>query len=196
MVKILAICGSPRKGGNSDLLLEAFLKGAHFAGGRTQRIFLNNLCFKPCQECGGCDKTCRCILRDDLRRVYSAVEDADIVAVASPIFFGSISAQVKMMIDRFQPFWIKKEIFKKPPLSVKKRIGVLLCASGTERRDFFENAKKIIKIFFAVLDIEYAGDIYCGGIDKKGKIKGMKGVLKKAGLFGARLVKTFYIVSS
>ncbi|MDP3789410.1 MAG: flavodoxin family protein [Candidatus Omnitrophota bacterium] len=187
MINILGICGSPRKGGNSDLILEALLKGARLTGGHTRKIFLNGLRFKPCQECGGCDKTCRCILKDDLRRVYSAVEDADVIAIAAPIFFGSVPAQIKMMIDRFQPFWIKKEIFKKPPLFVKKRKGVFLCVSGSERRDFFENAKKIIKIFFAVLDIEYAGDIYCGGVDRKGSLN--KGVLKKAGSFGARLAR-------
>ena len=191
MVKILGICASPRKGGNSDLLLEYFLKGARHAGGRTNKIFLDDLRFSPCRECGSCRRTGVCILRDDMRRVYKAVEDADIIAVSSPIFFGSLSAQAKMMIDRFQPHWARKELLKWPSLKVKKRIGVFLCVSGANRRDFFDNAKKIIRIFFAVIGVKYTGEIYSGGTDRKGEIKKRKNVIKQARALGEGLVKNY-----
>lgn len=189
MTKILGICGSPRKGGNSEILLQAMLGGARSAGARTKKLLLSDLHIKPCMECGVCDKTLKCVLRDGLEAVYSRVDDADIIVISSPIFFGSIPAQVKMMVDRLQPLWIKKEKYGIAPLTLKKRKGFFLCVSGSRRKDFFENAKKIIRIFFAVLDIKYAGEIYCGGVNGKGDIRSRKDILKRTRRAGERLIK-------
>lgn len=128
---------------------------------------------------------------DDMRVIYKDVDDADIVAISAPVYFGSIPAQLKLMIDRFQPHWIKKEILKKPPLSRKKRKGVFLCVSASDREDFFKNARQVIRNLYAVLDIEYSGEIYCGGVDNKGDIKDKTDVISRAHRLGEDLVKNF-----
>src|SRR3989338_6879148 len=162
MKKVLGISGSPRRGGNTEILLDEALEGSRSRGAKIEKIVLNDLRFKPCQECGGCDKTGKCIIEDDLEMVYEKVEEADCLIIASPIFFGSLSAQLKMMIDRFQCTWVKKYILKKRwGISGKaKRRGVFLCVSAAKKNEFFENADRIMKIFFRTLDIDYFGHIF------------------------------------
>ncbi len=186
-MNVLGISGSPRKGGNSDLLLDAALKGAKAGGARVKKIFLNDLKFRPCQHCGGCDRTGKCVLRDDLRRVYREFEKADGIMIASPIFFGSLSAQVKMMIDRFQSEWVFKYVLKRKRRHGMRRKGLFLCVGGAKTRRFFENAREIIKIFFTVLDVTYESELFVPGVDKKAEIRKRRGAFKKAFQLGKAL---------
>lgn len=188
-MNILGISGSPRKNGNTEILLDAALAGASSSGASVKKIILNDLDFKPCQECAACHKTGLCPLRDDMRIIYREIERADAVVVASPIFFGSLSAQTKMMVDRFNCAWARKYILKKRAPFGRKRKGLFLCVSAAEKPDFFENAKAVIKIFFLVLDIGYFREVYCGGIEQKGAIKKKKDIMSAAFKLGAKLAK-------
>lgn len=191
-MKILGISGSPRKGGNTDTLLDRSLEGAKSAGASVEKVILNDLNFKPCQECGGCDETGVCVVKDDMQPLYRKLIEADAVIIASPIFFGSLSAQVKMMIDRLQCLWVSKYILKHAVSpSKKKRKGVFLSVGGAGKKEFFENAKSIIKIFFTTLDIGYYGDLFYGGLDKKREIAEREDALKKAFDLGASLVQNY-----
>lgn len=189
---LLGISSSPRKGGNSDILLDKLLDGAMSSGGLIEKVRLNELNFKPCQECGGCDDTGLCVIGDDMGLLYEKVRQADCLVLASPLFFTSISAQTKMMIDRFQCIWIAKHRLKKKFSPEKNRKGVFLCVSALDKIELFENAKKIIRSFFATLDIEYFGDIYCGGVDKMATILKNEAVLKKAFKLGADLARSIH----
>lgn len=186
---ILGIGGSPRKGGNSDILLEKALEGARSAGSKTEKIILNDLSFKPCQECGGCDRTGSCVIRDDMVLVYTKVEEADALIIASPIFFGSLSAQTKAMIDRFQCAWIARNILKRPVAPGKRRSGAFLCTGAFAKAAFFENAKSVVRIFFATLDVRYAGETFCGGVDEKGSVRKRPEVIAKARAIGEGLAR-------
>jgi multimeric flavodoxin WrbA len=165
-VRVLGISSSPRKKGFTSLLLDSALDGARAEGGLTDKVILNDLNFKPCQECGGCDKTGECVLNDDMTALYEKLSAADIFIVASPIYFGTITAQLKMMIDRCQSLWVKKYILKKSIAAGKKRKGVFICAAGKDHKEYFEDAKKVIKIFFTTLDIEYSGELFVGGLNE------------------------------
>ena len=112
-------------------------------------------------------------------RVYKKFKEADAVILASPIFFGSISGQTKMMIDRFQCAWRAKYILKKDAFPEKK-IGAFIAVAASERKDFFENAKSIVKNLFATLNIEYKRELFFSGIDRKGDILKHPDLLKKA----------------
>lgn len=187
MIKIIGISGSPRKGGNSETLLDEALDGARSAGASCEKIRLNDLNYKACQECGGCKATGKCIIEDDMRPIYRKADEADGIIIASPIFFGSVTAQLKTMIDRFQCYWVKKYVLKEPP-SPKKKKGVFLCISGSDRKEFFENAKKIVKIFFATLNVEYLGDLFCPTTENMDEIKRDKDTLVRAFELGETLV--------
>ena len=188
-MKVLGISGSPRKGGNTDTLLDKALEGAEAAGASLEKIVLNDLNFCPCQECGGCAKTGICVVKDEMQAVYEKLREADAVIIASPIFFGSVSAQVKMMIDRLQCLWVAKYVLKRAVSAKTKRKGIFLSVGGSDESEFFDNAKSIIKIFFATLGIKYAGELYYGGLDKKTAIKEEEGALKAAFSLGRSLVE-------
>ena len=158
-VNVLGINGSPKTSGLTSLLLDKALDGAKASGAHTEKIILNDLNFKACQECGGCDETGVCILDDDMRLIYEKLAKADAVVVASPVYFGNITAQLKAMIDRCHSSWTAKEKWGDPflrdvslmrpvPLGPdpinKKRKGIFLCVAGKELEEYFESAKKII----------------------------------------------------
>ena len=188
-MNVLGIGGSPRKKGNSDTLLDAALRGAESRGAKVDKVVLNDLTIAPCRECCHCDETARCVIRDDMRIIYRKFEDADRIVIASPIFFGSLSAQTKMMIDRFQPIWIRKYILKKRPLFGKNRKGAFICVGGSKGKKFFDNASSIVKILFKTIDVDYACGLFCGGVDRKSDIFRDKKALKKAFDIGKSLVK-------
>ena len=189
-MRILGIGGSPGKGGFTNKLLDAALNGAASGGGVVpEKIILNELIFKPCQECGGCDKTGRCVFKDDMEIVYKKFKEADAVIIASPIFFGSVSAQLKMMIDRFQTAWVSKYILKKYDTRKARRKGIFLCAAGQDKKEYFENARQIVRIFFTTLDIDYIGELFFGGYNTKSRDdKEKKSALERAFELGASLL--------
>ena len=119
-MNILGINGSPRIGGNTDILLDKVLEGAKAKGAKTEKVILNTLKFSPCQECENIRDDGTCIIEDDMQPLYKKIEEAEAVILASPIFFGSLSAQTKMMIDRFQCLWRAKYLFKKDTFKKKR----------------------------------------------------------------------------
>jgi multimeric flavodoxin WrbA len=164
-VNVLGINGSPKADGLTSLLLDRVLDGARASGAHTEKIILNDLNFRACQECGGCDETGICVLDDDMRPIYEKLAKADAVVVASPIYFGNISAQLKAMIDRSHSSWMAKYILKRDLTGNKKRKGIFLSVSGKDTEEYFENAKKIIKIFFITQNIEYRSDLFISGLN-------------------------------
>ncbi|HOV22514.1 MAG TPA: flavodoxin family protein [Candidatus Ratteibacteria bacterium] len=174
---VLGICGSPRRHGNSELLLDMFLKHVEKEEIKTKKFILNQMRFVACQECENVRNDGRCKIEDDMQKIYPEVENADVIVVASPIFFGSLSAQTKMMIDRFQCQYLAINFFKtyKP----KNKKGYFICVEASERNDFIENAKSIIKNFFVTIGAKYSGEIICKGVDKKSEVKEKKECLEK-----------------
>ncbi|MEW6033038.1 MAG: flavodoxin family protein [Bacillota bacterium] len=180
--RILGLAGSPRPGGNTRLLLEWFLEGAAATGARSETVVLNDLSFRPCQACGGCDLTGLCVLRDDMLGVYDAVKRADGLVVSSPIHFGSLSAQTKAAIDRFQCFWAARYLLGRPSLRPEEgRKGFLLAVGGMEKGDrFIRNAEEVVKVFFTVLGVEHAGTLFFPGLDHPGEAARRPGVREAA----------------
>jgi multimeric flavodoxin WrbA len=164
-MNVLGISGSPKASGLTGLLLDKVLDGAKASGAHTEKIILNDLNFKACQECGGCDETGICSLDDDMRPVYEKLAKADAVVVASPVYFGNITAQLKAMIDRCHSSWMAKYILKRDLTENKKRKGIFLCVAGKDTEEYFESAKKIIKIFFVTQNIECLSDLFISGLN-------------------------------
>lgn len=187
-MRVLGIAGSPRQGGNTRILLQEALAGAEDAGASIDKVVLNDLDFCTCQECGSCDQTGQCTYDDDMQMLYKKLRETDGLILASPIFFGSLPAQVKMMIDRCQCLWITKYVLKKPLPDKSKRKGVFICVGGMNRKDFFEDSKKLVKIFFANANISYAGDLFYSGIDQKGEILSHPTACRDANELGKKLV--------
>ena len=103
--KILVLSGSPRKGGNSDFLCEKFLEGAKEVGHDVEKIFISEKKIGYCRACYACRKTHKCILKDDMAEILDKMIDADVLVLASPVYFYSINAQIKTVLDRTLARW-------------------------------------------------------------------------------------------
>lgn len=187
-IRVLGINGSPRAGGNTDIIIDKILEAARDNGASVDKIVINGLDLKYCQECDEPDENGSCNFKDDMSMVYKKFKEADAVILASPIFFGSISGQAKVMIDRFQCAWRAKYILKKDAFPEKK-IGAFIAVGASDRKDFFKSAGSIVKNLFATLNIEYKEELFISGIDEKGEILKHPGLLKKAYKVGEDISK-------
>lgn len=105
--KVLVLAGSPRKGGNSDLLCDAFIKGAREAGHDAGKIYVGDLKIGGCKACYACRGTGVCFQKDDMAGVLEKMVEADIIVLATPVYFYSLSGQLKTLIDRTLPGYTK-----------------------------------------------------------------------------------------
>ena len=113
-MKVLGVVGSPRKGGNTDILVDEVLRGARETGGVVEKIFLNDLEIKPCQaECSDyCKKTGNCRINDDMSPLYSKLFQSDIIVLGTPVYWYGPSAQLKSFMDRWYVFSHPKYVRK------------------------------------------------------------------------------------
>lgn len=190
-MKVLGIFGSPRKGGNTELLLEEALKGAEAEGAEVERLRVTDYNIIPCKECLACYQNGNCILLDDMSKIYPKLLEADIIILASPIFFYGVTAWAKALIDRCQALWARKYHLKDPSMGreEKNRKGFFISAGGTKGQKVFEGAILTAKYFFDVLNAEYAGELLVREVDVKGDILKHPESLRQAFEAGRRLVK-------
>ena len=104
-MKVLVINGSPREKGNSDLLCDEFLRGAREVEHQVEKILLREKTIASCKACYACFKTGRCLQRDDMEDVLEKVAACDVLVLASPTYFLTMSGQMKIFIDRLLPKW-------------------------------------------------------------------------------------------
>ena len=189
-MKVAAFIGSPRPEGNTDILLQEALKPIHAAGHEVLLFKLNYLNIKPCQDCGGCTKTGTCVIQDGMAEIYEAIRTADRFIVASPIFFFSLSAQTKAMIDRCQALWCEKYLLKKDiPAGPHGRKGLLLVAAGMKKDDAVKCADTVAKIFFRTISVPTHEMVSALGADAKGDVLSDPLALKEACEAGKRLLR-------
>lgn len=105
--KILILSGSPRKGGNSDCLCDEFARGAQEAGHTVEKIRVAEQHIGFCRACYACKESGVCVQKDDMARVLQKMIDADVLVLASPVYFYSIDAQLKAVIDRTVARWLE-----------------------------------------------------------------------------------------
>lgn len=190
-MKVLGIAGSPRRGGNTDMLLAEVMRGAASKGADVKTIILNDLKITPCQHYDYCLKTGECKIQDDMQMVYQELEQADRIVLASPIQFMGLTAQMKAMIDRCQSLWARKYVLKVPPLGDRReRKGLFISVGGRKQDSLFTPARTVVRTFFRVLDITYAGELLFPLTDKKGVIAKHPDALHQAFLAGQKLVES------
>ena len=165
---VVGILGSPRRGGNTETLLDSALAGAAEAGHSTAKIVLNDLSIRPCQNCGFCGKNGRCWIEDDMQTLYPILDVAPRIIVAAPIFFTNVSAQTKLMVDRCQTYWARRYVLKTMP-DVEGRRGAFISVGGFKKAmKFFECAERLVKSWCITLGIRYVGGRFYEHIDAKG----------------------------
>jgi len=189
-MKTIAFLGSPRKDGNSELLLKEAIRGVEASGSEVQVFRLNLMNIKPCQNCGGCDETGICVLDDDMNEIYRQIRAVERFILASPIFFFGLSAQTKIMIDRCQSFWCEKYLLKKPiPEGEQGRKGLLLLVGGMKKEIGIDCSDATAKAFFRTISVKEHKRLAFLSIDAKGAILGHPSALGEAYEAGRELVR-------
>jgi arsenate reductase (thioredoxin) len=173
----LGLQGSPRKKGNSELLLAMFMQALERQGVRTQTLPVCRLELQPCLELLACEKNGFCPIKDEMdARVYSLLRQADIVVAASPVFFYNVTAQLKALIDRCQAFWARKYLLKLKDPGAFARRGFLLAVGASGGKQLFDGLHLTAKYFFDAIDAEYAGHLVYRNIESRGAIQNHPGV--------------------
>lgn len=171
--KIVAFAGSPRRGGNSEELLDSALAGTAEAdpAAEVRKFVLNEMTFKPCLNCGFCSRTgyCRLAESDDMKEIYAALDQADRFVVATPIFFATVSAQLKAMMDRCQSIWARKYLLKQKHANPDRK-ALLLCCGGFKHDRFYKCTRQAVAAWCVVTDIQLTGELFYSGVDAKGDI--------------------------
>ena len=180
--------GSPRIRGNTDLLLDEALRGAQSQGAEVDKLIVDKLNIAPCREYYGCLRDGICVIRDDMDGVYPKLIAADVVIVASPMFFYGLTSQVKALIDRCQALWAKKHILKQSlPDSARK--GAFIAVGATRGKRLFDGSILTVKYLFEAIGVRYVDELLVRGVDKRGEIKEHPTALLNAFELGGRLVQ-------
>lgn len=160
--KVLILSGSPRRGGNSDLLCDEFLRGATEAGNEVRKIFVREQHIGYCNACYACRETGECVLRDGMAVVLDAMHWADVIVLASPVYFYSVDAQMKAVIDRTVAQWTK--------LSNKEFYYIMTAADG--EREAMTTTLACFRGFADCLEgATERGVIYGTGLYEAGEVK-------------------------
>ncbi|MCX7913985.1 MAG: flavodoxin family protein [Thermodesulfovibrionales bacterium] len=190
-MKVIAFYGSPRVKGNTHILLDEALKPIEEKGHEVISFKLNSMNIRPCQNCGGCDKTGKCVIvDDDMQEIYKAIREGDRFIISSPIFFFALSAQTKIMIDRCQAFWAEKYLLKRViPEGQYGRKGLLLLAGGMKKDIGIKCAETTATAFFRTISVPTHETLAYLEVDAKGEILKHPTALKDAYEAGKRLIE-------
>jgi len=167
MFDIAAIYGSPRREGNTATLLKRAVDGATDAGAVVDEIVLRDYNISPCLEIYGCKNAGECVIKDDFQEVRDRVLACKGLMIATPIFFYTVSAHVKLFMDRCQSLWVKKYWIDKTPFNqwTPVRKGLLISAGATTGKKLFDGTLLTMKYFFDVLDMKLWDSLLVRGLD-------------------------------
>ena len=149
MEDILALHLSPRKNGNSAIMMKEFLRGARDAGAGATEFYIADLNIKSCRGCSACEKTGECVIKDDdMRELIPYLAKAPMIVVATPLFFYDVPGSGKNLIDRTQPLWSWRYPLKRTDSLRPEGKGFLLALGATKGKDLFVPVHLTIKYFF------------------------------------------------
>lgn len=188
-VKVLGISTSPRIRGNSDLLLRHALAGAESAAAQVEYVHLADYKIGPCIECNACYETGRCVVQDDYPQLLQKMLDADRLIFATPVFFMTVCAQAKMLIDRGQCLWAEKYILKKESfVSGRDRRAMVIAVGGSRSKKQFESIRLTMTSYFDSLQVRYVSNLFVSKVDSRGEIEKHPTAIQEAYRLGSQLV--------
>lgn len=187
---VLGISASPRRLGNSELLLREALGGAEAAGAATECLALADYAIAPCVECNACARTGACRVHDDYQVVLDKMLAADRIVFATPVFFMTVSSQAKMLIDRCQCLWAAKYLLKKPLYAgpPRDRRALVIAVGGSRSVKMFDSVRLTMKYWLDALGVTYAANLFVNHVDEVGEVRKRPQVLAEAGRLGRQLV--------
>lgn len=174
-MKVLGIMGSPRVGGNSDVLLDDALAGATKAGAQVEKIILDRLKISGCKDCQKCNDTGLCVLKDDMPEIHKKILEADAIIHSVPVYFWSMTAQMKAYLDRWSALFDAEWKWHKAyyPKMKGKRIGLITVCGDPD----VHTADPVVHSFKSTADMtkmNWLGVVMTSAIDKGDIVKDEK----------------------
>ena len=177
-MKVLGLVGSPRKGSNTDLLVNTILDGAATSGFVTEKVYLYDVDIAPCVDCKVCKQGAyKCALRDGMQKLYPKLEEANVIVFGTPLYWYGPSAKMKLLIDRLRPFIVSKG------LSGKRAVLVVPSEEGAEACNLIFG---MFSLSFEYLGVELVGKLLPKA-SEKAEVKGQPQTLKEAFRLGKAL---------
>ena len=189
--KIIAIYGSPRRRGNTARLLQRAVEGARNAGADVEEIVLRDLKMSPCLEIYGCKNAGECRLKDDFQTARDQILASQGLMLASPVFFYTVSAHTKILMDRFQSLWVKKYWIDgaNQRQSASQRKALFISAGATRGKKLFDGILLSLRYFFDVIDMQLWKALLYRGLDFEGDVLKFPEYLDEAYAAGKEFAK-------
>ncbi len=179
MSKVLFIATSLRAGSNSDILTDRMIAGAKDAGHTVELVSLKGKEIRFCIGCLACQKTQKCVLKDDAAEIAEKVKNADALVFITPIYYYEMSGQMKTLLDRMNPLY---------PSDYRFRRVYMLSVAAEDGDDVPEKAIRGLRGWIDCFEkAEFSGSLFCGGIADPGEAAGNDGALSRAYAFGASI---------
>lgn len=159
--KVLILSGSPRKGGNSDVLCDEFMRGALESGNEVEKIRVAEKKIGYCRSCSACENTGVCAIKDDMAELMQKILDTDVLVLASPVYFYAVDAQLKTVIDRTYVRWQE----------VKNKEMYYIMTAADEGRESMDTTLACFRGYAACVEGSVEkGVIYGTGVYDKGEV--------------------------
>jgi len=176
-MQVLGLVGSPRKKGNTDILVEAILGAARAKGHRTGKLHLHDLDIGPCRDCRGCKSGAQaCVVEDGMQEVYARLDAADAIVFGTPVYWCGPSATMKLAFDRLRPY------FATHGLRGKKALLVAPAGDGPGQADLLV---RMFKRSFRALEMPYVGEVLATGYDRGDVLQDAQAMAQAAALGAA-----------
>ncbi|MFX0183742.1 MAG: flavodoxin family protein [Candidatus Hodarchaeota archaeon] len=183
--KILGIVGSPRRGGNTDILVDEILKGAKESGAETEKILLNQFKINPCDGCNVCfkNKNGNCKYEDDFEVIKKKMEESGTWIIGTPVYWWGPTAILKAFIDRWYQHNITRQFFGDKSI-------ILVVASGGGSESYSRHIVGMMEDITKYVGLYFEDKIICTGVGRKGEVKYRPEVLKKALNVGRKIIES------
>lgn len=177
---VLGLQGSPRTEGNTSRLLAAFLAEAERCGAHVETLDVAGKKIHGCIGCGHCERTGFCSIEDEMQEVYPLLRKAEIIVVATPVFFYNVPAQLKALIDRSQTLWSRRYLHKVQDPGCRWRKGFVLSLGATKGAKLFDGLVLTARYFFDAIGASHGGSLTYRSIEKVEDLRDHPSAIREA----------------
>ena len=186
MKKVLALCGSARRGGNTDLLLQEVLLGAEEYGASIEKLYITDFNIKPCLGCAVCKQEEDCAQDDDYRLLLDSIQNSQAVVIGSPVYMSQVTGQTKIFLDRLYQLRRSDRTMKFDGSHIR---GAVVVTCGAPSQEHPQAALASLKLLFRFLNQPKVAEVVGTSLGARGVVKERDGLLEEAREVGRRLVQ-------
>jgi multimeric flavodoxin WrbA len=182
--KVLGFSGSPRRLGNTEVLVDEVLRGARDAGATTERLILADMDISPCDACGACKDTGECVIGDDMEQVLDKMAQSDVWVLGTPVYWWGPSAQFKLFLDR----WYSRIHRAQDKAMFRGRRVILVAPMGDADPATPQHLVGMLRAGLDYVDAEFFATVLAYDVSEPGEVRSRSEVMKAAYEAGRRAV--------